>query len=412
MKKWLNKLFIFIACLLVCSWAQAFISVNLVYLSQSQQLMPGSNGDLFTQYRAPHLSGGYTLFYAKGVRGNFGLFTDYYGFLRSIANNLTQAPFGTGNFTSFDDFSDFNPPPDSYNQSLTNNTIAFVAIDRSWQTSLYNVVSQAPNLIANAQTPIPQGQGNFTGFAYPSALSNGAIAFWGSGANNQEGLYAANSKGLLNRLVDTTIFIPGTMLRFQHFSYPAFSRVQAGISNYAFVGVDSNNNQGLYLMKNGKIITIANQNTSIPGSSVGFFTTFKDVSYDGNTGNVAFVGAGILGQLGLYIYNGSKIIPALTSQEWLPDTKGQFSRFSMPNLLGENLIFHATGSQGSQGIYFYSLNGNLFKVVSNNDIVNGKHITNLEISHEAFSGNQVAIHITFADGSSGIYIATLRGVAY
>ena len=226
------------SALIAAPFAEAAISVNLAYLALSQQAMPNSKGDTFTQFTAPHLSMGYTLFYGSGQLGSFGLFTNYYGYLRAIATNTTLIPLSTSTFTSFSNLSDFNSISSSFNQSILNGNMAFVATDQNWETAIYNLQNSVPTLIANQDTPIPKGQSTFSGFAYPTALSNNAVAFWASGNNNQEGLYQTNSKGHLSVLINTTTLIPHKISTFQHFLYPAFSRDSTAQTNiFAFVGV-------------------------------------------------------------------------------------------------------------------------------------------------------------------------------
>lgn len=399
--------------LIAAPLAKAAISVNLAYLALSQQVMPNSKGDTFTQFTAPHLSMGYTLFYGSGQLGSFGVFTNYYGYLRAIATNTTPIPLSTSNFTSFSNLSDFNGLSPSFNQSILNSNMTFIATDQNWETAIYNVQNNTVTLIANQNTPIPKGQSTFSGFAYPTALSNNAVAFWASGSNNQEGIYQTDSKGHLSVLINTSTLIPNKISTFQHFLYPAFSRDSTAQTNiFAFVGVDNQNKKGIYLYNKGKINIIVDQSTTIPNGGVGYFTDFRDLSFDATTNSLAFVADGILGQTGLYFYNGSSIVSLALPNSLLPDGVGQFTHFQSPCVVGKNTVFAATGSHNLQGIYFASSDGSLYKVVSNHDVINKKNIQNIEISHEGFSNNQVALLVHFTDGSSGIYIGVIKGIAY
>jgi len=409
------KKFLLTAALASCFFSanlQAALSVNLAYLALTNQTMPAMQGDQFTSFATPHINAGNIVFYGMGALGSFGIFTNAAGYLSNLISSTTTVPQGIGNFSSFDNFADFTQSPLSYNQYILGNTVAFTGTDNSWQTGIYSYTNGNIKMIANEQTAIPNSINTFTTFAYPTVLPNGNIAFWGNGKNGSEGIYVGNAQGNITKLVDNTTLIPGSVMTFQHFRYPSFSHTANQPLNFAFVGENSNHQRGIYLMQNGKIRTIADTNTSIPGSGIGYFTDFHDISYDSTTGKIAFIATGILGQIGLYIYNGAQIQVVATPQNLLPNAVGQFATFSMPNLMGNNLVFQATGSYQTEGIYLYTLDGNMFKIISNRDSINGNPINNVQISHESFSGNQVVVLINFTNGNSGIYIATMQGVAY
>ena len=79
--------------------------------------------------------------------------------------------------------------------------------------------------IADTNTPIPGGTGNFTGFDRESVPgpSNTAVTFRGFGASGQEGIYTGNQPSAITRIADrhTVMPIAGAPVTFQSFSAPS-----------------------------------------------------------------------------------------------------------------------------------------------------------------------------------------------
>src|SRR5947209_689943 len=78
--------------------------------------------------------------------------------------------------------------------------------------------------IANSNTAIPGGTGNFTAFsaAGPAVDAAGDVAFVGWQVNTQVGLYASVG-GNLTRFVDPTTVIPGFSQTFHLATSPSFA---------------------------------------------------------------------------------------------------------------------------------------------------------------------------------------------
>ncbi len=72
---------------------------------------------------------------------------------------------------------------------------------------------------------------------------------------------------------------------------------------------------------------------------------------------------------------------------------------------GGDIVFEGRGP-GKRGLYAH-MGGSLIDVIDSNDMLDGKMLTNVEITPEALSGNQIVFMADFTDGSQGLYIATL-----
>jgi hypothetical protein len=392
-----------------CIGTASAFSVNIVKIANTSMTTPNNSKMYFAHFDVPFLDRGYTVFNATNTVGSDALYTNIYDNFDALADNKTAVPVGNGTFSSFADSSSFLDTPDNLNLALDNGIAAFVGTDASWKNGVYSTSKQGSfDLVANQTTPIPNGSGDFTGFAYPAVLSNGEIAFWGTGENNQEGVYLADENGILSKLVDLNTAIPDGKGNFTSITYPTFSTHKANSGSFVFIGKGSNKQTGVYLVNGSKITALANQQTQIPGNSVGFFTSFQSPTYDAKTKDVAFIGNGLFQQTGIYIYQNGKISQLADPANVIPGGVGTFTGFANPNIENNFVVFQATGNYNQEGIYIYTTDDYMYKVISNKDKFNGHQIKSISISSHALSGDQIIARIDFTDGSSGIYLITLR----
>ncbi len=163
---------------------------------------------------------------------------------------------------------------------MDNGNVAFSGNGSSQEGINIKKVGGTLNVVANRNTPIPGGIGNFTGLGGPS-LDNGNVAFGGEGSSLQRGIYT-NIGGTLNIVANTNTPIPGSTGNFT-----GFSDLSLDNRNVAFSGFGSSQ-EGIYIKKvGGTLKLVADLNTPIPGGS-GNFSTFRVPSLD--KGNVAFIG--------------------------------------------------------------------------------------------------------------------------
>jgi len=141
-----------------------------------------------------------------------------------IADLNTPIPGGSGNFTSFGGL------------SLAAGNVTFEGFGSS-QTGIYTDIG-ALNVVADKNTPIPGGSGNFTSFG-SSSLDNGDAAFRGTGSG-QDGIYT--DIGGLSVVADLNTPIPGGTGNFIFFDNPSLDG-----GNVVFRGVGSGGQQGIYV---------------------------------------------------------------------------------------------------------------------------------------------------------------------
>ena len=119
--------------------------------------IPGGTGTFTGFGVAPSIDGGDVAFIGFGDPGftALGIYSTVGGTLGVVANLNTPIPGGTGNFTNLG--SNFDNP------SIDGGVVAFHGTGTG-QQGIYSKVGGTLGAVADLNTPIPGGTGNFTGF--------------------------------------------------------------------------------------------------------------------------------------------------------------------------------------------------------------------------------------------------------
>lgn len=333
------------------------------------------------------------------------------GSLKVVANQNTPVPDGTGNFQSFDN-----------DISLDKGVVAFVGASalglQSFTQGLYTAKQDdSLQVVANQNTLIPGGTGNFGNFAAVS-LDKQTVAFIGA---PNGGVYT-NVGGSLQVVADQNTPIPGSTGNFTNFRMPSLDK-----GNVVFVGDGAAGfggaapQQGIYTNVGGSLKVVADQNIPIPGGT-GNFTNFANPLLD--NGNVVFQGSDIfnrslgVSQQGIYMTKVGGTLKVVADQNTaVPGGIGNFVTLGVPSFDKGNVAFFGgfdlvqIGPPGSfratkSGIYA-NLGGSLMKIIDSNDSLDGKTIIYVDLGREALSGDQIVFRVGFTDGSQGIYVTRL-----
>jgi hypothetical protein len=289
--------------------------------------------------------------------------------------------------------------------------------------------------VADLNTPIPGGSGNFLGFGYGEccypAISGSNVAFMGGEDDNGKyGIYLFNGTTIV-RVADSNTPIPGTSENFTGFSGFVISG-----GNVAFFGWDrmgiyffngstlvkvaegthlqqippviSGNNvaftpwagYAVYLFNGSTLRQLVNIGTPIPGG-LGYFTGFDDPVISGN--NVAFHASGESGKEGIYLHDGTNLSKVVDLNTPIPEGSGNFAGFYPPLISGNNVAFHGFG-ESEEGIYLY--NGiSLSKVVDlNTPIPEGSGNFSFIWGLHGISGGNVVFQAFGQSEQGGIYL--------
>ncbi len=172
-----------------------YIRTNaLTLVANTTTLVPGTNQP-FTFFQ-PNVSAGATeVAFAGENAQRSGVYTGASPTtLQTVADTTTAIPGGTGTFTSFGD-----------RPSTDRGATVFYGQGTAGQQGIYTDLGGTLRRVADLSTPIPNGTGTFTGFTffYGPSIDGNRIAFRGTGAGGQIGIYLFSARtNTLTRVVD------------------------------------------------------------------------------------------------------------------------------------------------------------------------------------------------------------------
>jgi hypothetical protein len=250
--------------------------------------IPGGGGTgKFTSLDIPSLSGSTVAFRGSSFRsasssqaGNYTIEGDL---VSVVADKNTVAPGGISPFNSF-----FG------RASIEGGTVAFNGFTTGGVEGIYRRTNGLLDLVADSTTPIPGGTGNFKFLEGYAAGDEGKVAFIGTVTNRfreveQQGVYASVENSL-SVIADLNTPIPEGSGNFAKFdSTPS---LDGDAVTFRGLGLDESGRftqVGLYKSLNGSLSMIVDRNTLIP-EGTNTFTSFRDFSTD--DGSVVFRGSG------------------------------------------------------------------------------------------------------------------------
>jgi hypothetical protein len=327
----------------------------------------------------------------------------YRGFedcLSVVADKTTPAPGGTGTFQTFGE-----------TRSLGNSGYVFTHGSPSFdagEVAFYGVVTgQGPGIflwsgdslsvVADTNTPIPGGTGNFGAFDMAPSLRNGSVAF-----STDTGIYL-NDGNTIRVVMDRDTPMPG-MPDTVNFLQGGFSVGSGNVVAFR-AGIPFVTPAGVYVHEGGSLRTVADHNTRVPGRA-GTFGGFGRVSAEG--GDVVFVGGrrdlstGSLDMFGVYRYRAGMLSMLADSRTAVPGGTGNFDDFNDVVTNGADVHFMATAG-GRDGIYRYS-GGSLSLIADENTPIPGRTGNFVRYSHFATDTNDIAFVGIGAGGVTGVYL--------
>ena len=356
-------------------------TVTFTKIVDTDTPIPGGTGT-FTTFGDRSLDQGILAFIGHGLDQS-GVYLYVNGELSVVADRSTAIPDGVGNFTHFSPV------------SLDGLDLAFAG-GGDGAAGIYSILGGSLAKVVDLNTAIPDGMGTFDHLDQPS-LDDGVIAFVGSGPLNQFGIYLADG-GMLTTVADTNTSIPDGTGDFEGISSTPAS-LDGG--QVAFAGHDTANQFGIYVSSAGTLTKVADVNTLVPGG-VGTFNSFQQPVI--NDGVIAFMGLDASLQPGIYLAEGGTLDIAA-------GTGAVDAGFTVPSLDAGSVAFEAFVNPGPHGV-FTNLGGMVSKVIDVGDMLDGKQFDALSTSSfsivsDSLSGDQVEFRAKFADGSEGIFLATV-----
>jgi hypothetical protein len=268
--------------------------------------------------------------------------------------------------------------------------------------------------VADTNTAIPNGSGNFTGFTplYGPATSQGSVAFYGTGVGGQNGYYI-QTNGVLFRAVDTNTPAPGGG------NFPGVSQYAYGFEGDSlFFGSSAAGQSGVFVYSNGVITRLVGTNTILPGTAGKFSSAILMYPFDGR---VAFQGLIGGAQVGIYRYDAGVVTKVADTNDNYIGGAGKLSfTFSSAEISHDadgTVAFFTSDSAGGgkQGI-FTVVSNTLVRIVSTDTTVPGR--TNLFgganpifVRKPDLSGGKIVFSGRYnsGGGGSGVYEANIDG---
>ncbi|MFC1824355.1 PEP-CTERM sorting domain-containing protein [Thermodesulfobacteriota bacterium] len=369
------------------------ISWNFTKVADLSTAIPGGTGN-FTALSAPSISNGEVVFQGHGSSGQEGIYSTIGGSLNVIADTNTGIPGGVGNFWGL------NSP------SISNGEVAFrghvpdaanFPPEERGQIGIYSTSGGSLGMVADKNMLIPDGAGNFTDFERPS-ISGGDVAFQGIGSS-QQGIYSTVG-GLLGMVADTGTAIPGGSGNFSTLDNP-------GISNgeVVFSGDGGSGQQGIYSTVGGSLGMVADTGTAIPGGGGVTFTTLNNPGISDS--EVVFTGIdSSLTQGGIYSAIGGSLNAVVDTNTAVPGGGGaNFTAFdfvsSTPSISNGEVAFQPFYL--FPGNIYSTVGGSLDLVIGLGQMMDGNTISYLLMGPEALDDSQITFWVGFDGGSTAIY---------
>jgi hypothetical protein len=172
-----------------------------------------------------------------------------------VADTATPIPGGTGNFAGFSNMISVD----------AGDKVGFYANDDNTDAGIYLWTAGVITLVADTDTAIPEGTGTFNNFSFfGTGIEDGRLAFRGSevlppSTFLQNGIYAF-AEGNLLKIADKNTPIPsGTG------NFTTFTTAYVDGSDYAFIASGDSSQQGIYVSNGTTLAKIADKTTAVPG---------------------------------------------------------------------------------------------------------------------------------------------------
>lgn len=276
-----------------------------------------------------------------------------------------------------------------------------IAIGLAWVSSASAV---SLTLIADTNTPIPNGTGNFTQFTFSPTLSGGTVAFRAAGNGGQQGIYTGDGTSL-TRVADLTTPIPDGVGNFTGFSSGA--RVGISASGIAFSGFGSSSQQGIYTTIGGGLSKVVDRNTQTP-EGTGTYTSFSTVDLSGTTIGFGGSRSGSPAQVGLYtVSGGGAPVLVVNNNTPLPSGGGTFSgtQFSPLIVSGTSAVFRGLGP-ANVPVLALSSGGVLTSLVDTSTAIPGGTGNFTGLAFPDYNGTTMVFTAAGSNSQSGLYAST------
>ena len=367
-------------CLTLFSVNRVSADITFNVIADENTVAPGGNGSEFRFVSNPIVDGDDVVFFGQDPSVT-GVFRHRNGTLERMIGSSDTVP-GTGN-----SFGSFNSVPYAYQ----NGKLAFVG-GNAQSSGVF--VTNGTNIDARAQRldSVPGRNGSiFFGFSNPK-IHNNEVVFQGAFGAFTSGVYHADENGV-SKVFDSVDnrLLPGSANRnLRNFFVNEFDG-----SNVLFAGGQSGSGQGIYKSTlSGSISLVADTETAIP-DGVGNFTSFDVRFSQMDEGGVVFHGRGDNNQNGIYLAKNGTITTIADFNTLDPSGTSVFTNLNGSVIDGDRVFFQGIGAFG-HGVFMWE-DGALSTIVSRDDVIDGRRLTNIHQNVLSVDGDL----LTFAGATTG-----------
>lgn len=266
--------------------------------------------------------------------------------------------------------------------------------------------------VVDTATPIPGQEEPFFIFGIPAMDDAGNIVFWGQGtaAGSGGGLYTLRAGDLIT-VADADVPIPGQPGTFAHgFRAYGASIDEGNIAFYAFTQ-SSELGGGVYIWRDGTVHLVADINTPVPGG-VNTFNAIEDPIGSGPFSNPPMNGTSIAfrasadnpRQRGIYTCIDGQLQVVANLDTAIPQGSGRFTFLSGEITLdNDRVAFRGEGQDMQRGIYS-NMTGPISKIVDKNDPIPEGTGLFTSVGYPWFDHERILFTGDGAEGQQGIYV--------
>ncbi|HEX2973532.1 MAG TPA: PEP-CTERM sorting domain-containing protein [Tepidisphaeraceae bacterium] len=399
--RWTKRAFIGVAGCLALGPVSAWAQITFTRVADNSTVAP--DGTLFSgQFGiSPAIDGTNVVFSAGSerylpamvkVNNDMGVYRwDGHG-LTTVADANTPVPGAPGESMAGMSFNSV---------AISGTEVAFSARSTSdpLRSGVFATFNGALKTLATTNTPVPGGSGTFTSFgrvarsgdnvAFANAQIRNRSGAWGRDLQYQaSGIYMSQGGGAVTKVVDETTKMPGKTSTFTGL-YDSIDINGVNVAFVAWMDVYVADDSGI-ARRNTSSFLYPQVGVSLDGADVAFGDNYLCAWLDGTVQRLALGNA----------TNGDRYFSLIDRN---------------PSIDNRTIVFggKVTGAMGTGydlcdlgGIYMWR-DGEISKVIDVNDTLDGKALANLHTGPDSLSGDNIAFHVQFKDGTEGIYVATV-----
>jgi hypothetical protein len=277
--------------------------------------------------------------------------------------------------------------------------VVVAASGASGKQALYEISDGVITRLVDTSTPVP-GQPGLTFTNFTGVNVNGpTIAFSARNTANVSGVYSIDGSGVHLVAAPGSAGPDGSF----NFTFTDGGKVSDGAVFFNGSGKDAMNHtvSGIYRYANDQITTVLDNTSPAPGG--GTFQAVALGSIDGNdfAGNGAATStSGLI----VKIVNGVAYDVA-DFHHSAPGLNGNLQFAGTTSLAKGTVVFNA-GDASIKAI-FTDAGGSISEILAPGDILQGKTVQRVDMTANAFDGNQAVLQVQFTDNSSGLFMAIL-----